>query len=518
MAGALYVPPLTSRAQTMRAILLARAVVTSMRASHEPAAAPRRLAQWTTALAPRISNRRMVRSPLFEMAPSLCLPPVDLSSGVSPSQAAKSRPARPAAGAAARGGGARAGGGGAAPRRGAGVLRADAADVYGDTALIAAATLARTSRAPARVDGDLAGILRRAEAGTPPTEDEALALLSAQGADLDALVAAADAVRAVRVGEVVTYVVNRNINFTNICYTGCRFCAFAQRRDDPDAYNLSLSQVADRAEQAWAYGATEVCLQGGIHPDLGGDYYFAILEAIKQRVPDIHIHAFSPMEVANGAARLGIGVGEWLAEAKRRGLGSIPGTAAEILDDDVRWVLTKGKLPTAQWIEVITTAHDLGIPTTSTMMYGHVDSPEHWVAHIKLIRSLQQRTLERNGRPGFTEFVLLPFVHTSAPIYLAGLARTGPTERENRAVHALARLLLHGAIDNIQCSWVKLAEDTCRALLRAFVSGADVCSPAMSIAPLSRSAAMRPIQAATGGKSCVTRGCSTAVLGTVMRW
>src|SRR5690606_7952823 len=195
-----------------------------------------------------------------------------------------------------------------------------------------------------------------------------------------------------------------------------------------------------------------------------------LARAVKERTPDMHVHAFSPMEVMNGAARTDLPVREWLLRAREAGLDSLPGTAAEILDDDVRWVLTKGKLPAAQWIDVITTAHDLGIPTTSTMMYGHVDTPEHWVAHIRLIRSLQERSLERNGRPGFTEFVLLPFVHTNAPIYLAGLSRTGPTERENRAVHALARLLLHGAVDNIQCSWVKLSEEQCRRLLNGGVN------------------------------------------------
>jgi FO synthase len=366
-----------------------------------------------------------------------------------------------------------------AHRRGAGVLRADAADVYGDTDLIAAETLARrpaaaagtagaqgsrpdgANAAPRVLRGEIAAILRRAEAGTPPDEAEALALLHAEGADLDALVATADAVRAARVGATVTYVVNRNINFTNICYTGCRFCAFAQRRDDPDAYNLSLAAVADRAEQAWAYGATEVCLQGGIHPDLGGDYYFALLDAIKARVPDIHIHAFSPMEVVNGAARLGVGVADWLTEAKHRGLGSIPGTAAEILDDDVRWVLTKGKLPADAWIEVVTAAHAAGLPSSSTMMYGHVDEPRHWAAHLHLLRRLQATS------GGFTEFVALPFVHTQAPIYLAGHARPGPTWADNLRVHAVARLVLQGAIDNIQMSWVKLGLDGARRLLQA---------------------------------------------------
>jgi FO synthase len=307
----------------------------------------------------------------------------------------------------------------------------------------------------------LSDVLARAEAGVPPTEAEAEVLLRAEGGDLEALVATADAVRAARVGEVVTYVVNRNINFTNICYTGCRFCAFAQRRDDPEAYNLSLSQVADRAEEAWEYGATEVCMQGGIHPDLSGDYYFALLRAIKERVPDMHIHAFSPMEVVSGASRLGISIREFLSECKAAGLGTTPGTAAEILDDDVRWVLTKGKLPADAWVEVVTTAHELGIRSTSTMMFGHVDEPRHWAAHLHLLRSIQERT------GGFTEFVALPFIHQQAPIYLAGIARPGPTWEDNLRVHAVARLVLQGAIDNIQMSWVKVGLDGARRLLQA---------------------------------------------------
>ena len=258
--------------------------------------------------------------------------------------------------------------------------------------------------------------------------------------------------------------VNRNINFTNVCYTGCRFCAFAQRRTDADAYTLSLEQVGDRAAEAWEAGATEVCMQGGIHPDLPGTAYFDIAAEVKRRCPDMHVHAFSPMEVVNGASRTGLPIREWLTRAREAGWTRSPGTAAEILDDDVRWVLTKGKLPAAAWIEVITTAHELGIPTSATMMYGHVDTPAHWVGHLRVIRGIQDRT------GGFTEFVLLPFVHASAPIYLAGLARPGPTRRENRAVHAMARLLLHGAIDNIQCSWVKLGEELCRDVLQGGVN------------------------------------------------
>jgi FO synthase len=348
--------------------------------------------------------------------------------------------------------------------------RDDFAEVYGDWQETAerlvqrgqgpAARPAMAAAAVAR-PGETAAALRRAERDPAALSDaQALALLAADGPDLEALAGIADALRRDAVGDDVTYVVTRNINFTNVCYTGCRFCAFAQRRTDADAYTLSLQQIGDRAAEAWDAGATEVCMQGGIHPDLPGTAYFDIAAEVKRRCPGLHVHAFSPMEVMNGAARTGLPVREWLARAREAGVDSLPGTAAEILDDDVRWVLTKGKLPASAWIEVITTAHELGIPTTATMMYGHVDTPAHWVGHLRVIRSIQERT------GGFTEFVLLPFVHTSAPIYLAGLARPGPTRRENRAVHAVARLLLHGAIGSIQCSWVKLGDQGCREVLR----------------------------------------------------
>ena len=344
--------------------------------------------------------------------------------------------------------------------------RDDFAEVYGDWAEVGTRIVPAARREPAggaapqRLRAEVQTALRHAESDPGGlSDDDALALLDADGPELEALAALADAVRRDTVGDDVTYVVDRNINFTNVCYTGCRFCAFAQRRTDADAYTLSLTQVADRAEEAWQAGATEVCMQGGIHPDLPGDAYFDLAAEVKRRCPQIHVHAFSPMEVMNGASRTGLPVTEWLARAREAGVDSMPGTAAEILDDDVRWVLTKGKLPAAAWIEVITTAHELGIPTSATMMYGHVDTPAHWVAHLRVIRGIQERT------GGFTEFVLLPFVHASSPIYLAGLARPGPTLRENRAVHALSRLLLHGAIPNIQCSWVKLGDDACRAML-----------------------------------------------------
>ena len=354
--------------------------------------------------------------------------------------------------------------------------RTDFGEIYGDWDEIRARIPGTTAPEPGRGNGlgaatprrsaeGFKAAMRRAESDPAGlTDDQALTLLAADGPDLEALTALADGIRRDVNGDDVSYVVTRNINFTNVCYTGCRFCAFAQRRGDADAYALSLDQVADRAADAWEAGATEGCMQGGIHPDMPGTAYFDLARAVRQRCPDMHVHAFSPMEVMNGSSRTGMPVREWLTAAREAGVGSLPGTAAEILDDDVRWVLTKGKLPAAAWIEVITTAHELGIPTTSTMMYGHVDTPAHWVAHLRVIRAIQERT------GGFTEFVLLPFVHANAPIYLAGLARPGPTRRENRAVHAVSRLLLHGAISNIQCSWVKLPDDLCREVLRGGVN------------------------------------------------
>jgi FO synthase len=340
--------------------------------------------------------------------------------------------------------------------------RGDFDAVYGDWhELQTRAARHASHRRPVRYAADVLAALRHAADDPAGLSDtDALALLAADGPELDALAKLADDVRSDAVGRDVTYVVTRNINFTNVCYTGCRFCAFAQRRTDADAYTLSLQQVGDRAGEAWEAGATEVCMQGGIHPDLPGTAYFDLAAEVRRRCPRVHVHAFSPMEVTNGAARMNIPIREWLTRAREAGVDSLPGTAAEILDDDVRWVLTKGKLPAAAWIEVITTAHRLGIPTTATIMYGHVDTPAHWVGHLRTIAAIQAET------EGFTEFVLLPFVHHNAPIYLAGAARPGPTEQENRTLHAVARLLLHGLIPNIQCSWVKLGNDGCRKVLR----------------------------------------------------
>ncbi|MEV4846808.1 bifunctional FO biosynthesis protein CofGH [Micromonospora matsumotoense] len=344
--------------------------------------------------------------------------------------------------------------------------RGDFDSVYGDWAEVAGKVSPAASGVPASgADGDLRAGLRLAADDPaallePRHADAALALFGADGPALDALCRLADDVRRDTVGDDVTYVVNRNINFTNVCYVGCRFCAFAQRERDADAFRLSVEQVADRAEEAWAAGAGEVCLQGGIDPKLPVTGYADIVRAIKARVPGMHVHAFSPMEIVTAAAKAGVPVRDWLSMLREAGLDTIPGTAAEILDDDVRWVLTKGKLPAAAWVEVVSTAHELGIRSSSTMMYGHVDHPGQWLAHFRVLAGVQDRT------GGFTEFVALPFVHTNAPIYLAGIARPGPTWRENRVVHAMSRLLLHGRIDNIQCSWVKLGDDGTVAMLQ----------------------------------------------------
>ena len=347
--------------------------------------------------------------------------------------------------------------------------RGDFDEVYGDWAAVA--ERATTSAAVAAhgsgvsTPSDARQALARAEADPAGLSDEDyLALLTSEGDDLEQVTRLADDLRRETVGDEVTYVLNRNINFTNVCYVGCRFCAFAQRKTDADAFTLSLDEIASRATEAVGLGATEVCLQGGISPDLRPGDYARIVRAIKDVQPQLHVHAFSPMEIATASAKAGVSPRAWLEELREAGLDSIPGTAAEILDDEVRWVLTKGKLPTAQWIEIVETAHTLGIPSSSTMMYGHVDHPRHWVGHLRTLAGIQDRT------GGFTEFVPLPFVHTNAPVYLAGVARPGPTLRDNRAVHAVARILLHGRIRHVQTSWVKLGVDGTRLMLRG---GAD---------------------------------------------
>lgn len=330
-------------------------------------------------------------------------------------------------------------------------VRSDFDSIYGDWESVSEKlSQIKSNRSPALQSSFNNSLAKLIDNPRSLTRDEALTLFSADGDELELLVRAADEKRAELVGDEVSYIVNRNINFTNVCYTGCRFCAFAQRKTDADSYLLSIDEIKSRVHEAWALGANEVCMQAGIHPDLPGDTYFDVARAVKSAVPEMHIHAFSPMEIFSGSIKMGISYREWLQEAKAAGLGTIPGTAAEILDDEIRWILTKGKLPAKAWLEIVREAHLLGIKSSATMMYGHVDNISHWYDHIITIRNLQDET------GGFTEFVPLPFVHYSSPIYLAGIARPGPTIRENRVVHAMARLLLAGSINNIQCSWVKL--------------------------------------------------------------
>jgi FO synthase len=338
--------------------------------------------------------------------------------------------------------------------------RSDLDSAFGDWDSIRSRVHELAARAPERIDTDVLAALRSAERNPGGcTDDEYLALATADGPALEAVAALADLLRRQVVGDDVTFVVNRNINFTNICYTGCRFCAFAQRKGDADAFSLSAAEVADRAWEAHVAGATEICMQGGIDPELPVTGYADLVRAVKARVPSMHVHAFSPMEIANGVTKSGISIREWLIGLREAGLDTIPGTAAEILDDEVRWVLTKGKLPTSLWVEIVTTAHEVGLRSSSTMMYGHVDSPKHWVGHLNVLRGIQDRT------GGFTEFVPLPFVHQNSPLYLAGAARPGPTHRDNRAVHALARIMLHGRISHIQTSWVKLGVERTQVML-----------------------------------------------------
>jgi FO synthase len=342
-------------------------------------------------------------------------------------------------------------------------LRPDAADVYGafanDDPVTAAWAAERVE--PARLDADIRSALHRAEERAPISDAQAFALFRAEGPALEALCRVADDLRAETVGPEITYVRNRNINFTNVCYVGCRFCAFAQREVDAESYTLTLEEVADRAEEARLAGATEVCMQGGIHPDLPGTFYADLVRTVKARVPDMHVHAFSPMEIMSGAAKRGVSHAAFLEELRDAGLDTMPGTAAEILDDDVRWLLTKGKLPADTWEAIIRTAHGLGIRSSSTIMYGHVDAPPHWVAHLRRLAAIQRDT------GGFTEFVPLPFVHRNAPIYLAGSARPGPTLDDTLRMHAVARIVLDDVIHNVQVSWVKLGVEACQAILQA---------------------------------------------------
>jgi 7,8-didemethyl-8-hydroxy-5-deazariboflavin synthase CofH subunit len=304
-------------------------------------------------------------------------------------------------------------------------------------------------------------ILLAATCGAELTFEQGLLLATAEGSALDALVAVADHLRRETVGDTITYVVNRNINFTNVCFVGCSFCGFGRGPGAADAYSLSFEEVVRRAREAWERGATEVCVQGGLPRDLDGFFYRDLLRAIKHAIPEMHVHAFSPMEIDYGVTKTGMALGDYLKMMKDEGLGSIPGTAAEILDDRVRKELSPNKLPAGRWVEIITAAHELGIPTTSTMMYGHVEEPADWVRHMVLLRAIQKRT------GGFTEFVPLGFIHENTRLYRHGGARPGAKREEHLRVHALARVLLHGAIRNLQVSWVKLGFETSLACLQA---------------------------------------------------
>src|SRR3979490_1595606 len=287
-------------------------------------------------------------------------------------------------------------------------------------------------------------ILHAAASGAELTFAQGLLLATAGGSALDARVGGADALRRQTVGDAITYVVKRNIIFTNVCFVGCSFCGFGRGPGAADAYSLSFEEVVRRAREAWERGATEVCVQGGLPRDLDGFFYRDLLRAVKRAIPEMHVHAFSPMEIDYGVTKTGMALRDYLRMMKDEGLGSIPGTAAEILDDRVRKELSPNKLPAGRWVEIITAAHELGIPTTSTMMYGHVEEPADWVRHMLLLRAIQKRT------GGFTEFVPLGFIHETTPLFKHGGARPGARREEHLRVHALARLLLHGAIKNIQ--------------------------------------------------------------------
>lgn len=315
------------------------------------------------------------------------------------------------------------------------------------------------------VASDLLAILDKSTAGEALTETEVVRLFQARGSEFSAVCAAADALRRHVNGDTITYVVNRNINYTNICYFRCQFCAFSKGKLSENLrgkpYDLAVDEVVRRAAEAWDRGATEVCMQGGIHPEYTGATYRDMCVAVKALLPDMHVHAFSPLEVWQGAETLGISVREFLTQLKRVGLGTLPGTAAEILDDEVRATLCPDKIKTDEWLHVMREAHALGIRTTSTIMYGHIERPHHWARHLLRIKALQTET------GGFTEFVPLPFVHMEAPIYWKGKARNGPTFREAVLMHAVARLTLHPQITNIQTSWVKMGVEGVKVCLQA---------------------------------------------------
>ena len=313
--------------------------------------------------------------------------------------------------------------------------------------------------------------------------------------DRTAIFSVADILRQRSKGDYVTFVVNRNINFTNICYMGCRFCGFAKRKEDSGSEWLEPSQVVERAQQAWDRGGTEVCIQGGLHPKMEGNYYRELVLAIKAALPDMHIHAFSPFEVWYGAVKSKLSYRDFLSDLKDCGLGSMPGTAAEILDTEVRQKLTKNKLSANCWEEIIRTAHDVGIPSTATIMYGHVDEPKHWAAHIALLREIQKDT------GGFTELVPLSFVHTDSPLFLKNPSsvRPGPTDHEVDLMHSVSRIMLNGFIDNIQVSWTKLGAERARNMLSLGVN--DLGGTLMNES-ISRSAGSKHGQEITAAELC----------------
>ena len=329
----------------------------------------------------------------------------------------------------------------------------------------------------------ITSILSRVGAGVPLNEQDLVRLFRARGDEFSEVCAAADALRREASGDVISYVVCRNINYTNVCYFKCQFCAFSKGKLSENLrgrpYTLSMDEIARRARDAWDRGATEVCMQGGIEPSFTGQTYLEICAAVRQAVPGMHIHAFSPLEVHQGAATLGVPVGEFLTTLKAAGLGTLPGTAAEILDDEVRAVLCPDKIGTDRWLDVMRTAHGVGFKTTSTIMYGHVDRYEHWARHLLRVRALQVET------GGFTEFVPLPFVHMEAPIYLKGRARRGPTFREAVLMHAVARLALHPVLTNIQTSWVKMGPEGVKVCLE---SGANDLGGTLMDETITRSA------------------------------
>jgi len=325
---------------------------------------------------------------------------------------------------------------------------------------------ARTALDKGQVRPEIRRILDSALAGQEVSEQQGVVLFQAEGVDIEAIAQCADLLRQRSVGERASFVITRNINFTNICYMGCKFCGFSKSKTAPDAQLLSMQEIANRAQQAWDRGASEVCIQGGLHPDLPWDHYRNILLSIKKQVPQMHIHAFSPFEIMYGAQHAKLSYKDFIQDLIDCGLGSMPGTAAEILDVEIRQQLTRDKLTTQQWCDIISTAHQLGLPTTATIMYGHIDGPRHWAAHIGLIREMQKK------HRGFSEFVPLGFVHYESPLYtdrekLKLEVRPGPTANENILMHAVSRIMLNGWIDNIQASWVKLGPEYAVQMLRA---------------------------------------------------